>query len=312
MSTREVFTNWPSLEASDQEQLLCGTTQHSLSVEFPPSAMYRKRFLKHIISELEKNGTEIIEALYEEYTHLLSLSTEDANTCFKIYPNPSGKDFVLRESTNMISQGTTGLQTWPAAFCLAEWALENSDLLRKKRIIELGSGLGFAGMLIHASCQPEKYIFTDCHENVLHLLQSNINLNYSEKTEDAEWDPVVGLQGCYQLKSRATLCTLALNWETVNESDLSLLSQGADVIVAADVVYDSSIIPSLVRVLSAFLRSKESIAFIASTIRNIDTMNEFTGALEEASIEATVLSSPTNKVFVYDRSTPFRILQLRS
>ena len=51
--------------------------------------------------------------------------------------------------------------------------------------------------------------------------------------------------------------------------------------LSLDVVYDVSIIPMLVRVLSALLNHGVSVLYIASTVRNTDTRNAFIQALGE-------------------------------
>ena len=60
-------------------------------------------------------------------------------------------------------------------------------------ILELGSGLGLTGLVISMTCQPKKYIFSDCHEQVLQKLAANIVLNFTScdhstnrKCSDAE------------------------------------------------------------------------------------------------------------------------------
>ena len=41
-------------------------------------------------------------------------------------------------------------------------------------ILELGSGLGFTGIVISKICQPRRFTFSDCHEQVLQKLATNI------------------------------------------------------------------------------------------------------------------------------------------
>ena len=56
-------------------------------------------------------------------------------------------------------------------------------------MLELGSGLGLTGLVISKMCQPNKYIFSDCHEQVLQKLAANIILNYisCDHVSDTNW-----------------------------------------------------------------------------------------------------------------------------
>ena len=111
---------------------------------------------------------------------------------------------TLLESRTTIEQGTTGLKTWPAAHALAEWLgkhpgrpqplcspNQQSDMschlterVVGKRILELGSGVGYLG-LVAAAIQldtpaegdPEPSIWlTDVNSVVLSRCRDNLSL----------------------------------------------------------------------------------------------------------------------------------------
>lgn len=50
-------------------------------------------------------------------------------------------------------------------------------LFPPRTVLELGSGLGLTGVTICRSCRPSRYVFTDCHPNVLQRLKANVRLN---------------------------------------------------------------------------------------------------------------------------------------
>lgn len=83
----------------------------------------------------------------------------------------------LKENISIISDGTTGLCTWQAAFYLAEWCIHNVDKIRKRRVVELGSGSGLVGLTCLKKCSPSSVILTDYHPKVLETLLYNVNLN---------------------------------------------------------------------------------------------------------------------------------------
>ena len=46
-----------------------------------------------------------------------------------------------------------------------------------RHILELGAGIGFAGIALCYMCQPKAYHFTDCHAEVLQRLRENVEIN---------------------------------------------------------------------------------------------------------------------------------------
>lgn len=117
---------------------------------------------------------------------------------------------------------------------------------------------------------------------------------------------------------RTSVRVVSLDWEKVTEGELEILASGVDVILAADVVYDTSIVGALVRVIQwllSWLRKstdgRSPVMYIASTVRNTDTRDSFLKALESAHISHTELSRPSTETFFYDQTTPIDILQLK-
>ena len=77
--------------------------------------------------------------------------------------------------------GTTGLKTWPAAEFLINFLLNNKYVQRDFTILELGSGIGLAGISLLKLKKARKIYFTDHHQSVLDTLK--INLTKSEISE---------------------------------------------------------------------------------------------------------------------------------
>lgn len=63
------------------------------------------------------------------------------------------------------------------ALALAEWCVNNTELLSGSHLLELGSGSGLTGIVVSSLCAPATYCFSDCHPGVLQLLDYNIKLN---------------------------------------------------------------------------------------------------------------------------------------
>ncbi|CAC5370389.1 EEF2KMT [Mytilus coruscus] len=122
----------------EQKAVLNATVLNDLCKKYPPSVAYQKAFMKTLLHKLEESEVEMCDEIYEVYTDLL-LQTEDEDDilCYKTYHLPNGETVSLQESIHLISQGTTGLNTWQAALHLAEWAFENSDLLENREVKDL-------------------------------------------------------------------------------------------------------------------------------------------------------------------------------
>ncbi|XP_076441598.1 protein-lysine N-methyltransferase EEF2KMT-like [Babylonia areolata] len=175
-----------------QQRVLQTTILNPVCGQHPPALSYRTHFMKQLIQKLEQLDAEICDEVYETYTDLLTQKEDDDDTlCYKTYTLPAGDRVSLQESVNLVSQGTTGLSTWQAAQHLAEWIVENPDVLRDKRVVELGCGLGLTGLVACRVGDVKSYVFTDCHTQVLFLLAKNIedNLVHNSASPSNQTDP---------------------------------------------------------------------------------------------------------------------------
>lgn len=71
-----------------------------------------------------------------------------------------------------------------------------------------------------------------------------------------------------------------LPWENVDENIKKSLN--IDIVIAADVIYDSSLFPALINALKLLLNTANCYGIIAMTIRNETTINEFFKQLSES------------------------------
>ncbi|KZT08561.1 uncharacterized protein LAESUDRAFT_648541 [Laetiporus sulphureus 93-53] len=277
--------------------------------QYPPSKQYQASFWKWAIGLLERLVTEeraepsrkedeIDGRIYERMTSLVIRPSvgkvsgldppEESYVTYiwKTDPSVSGTlgpglaNATLMESRTLIESGTTGLKTWTAALVLAHYLTEHPELIRKKRILELGSGVGFLGIVIATlqlhSCDNEvsgtrdALFLTDVNDAVLRRCQENVRLPCNRSSQHAS----VGFR--------------SLDWTDAMDSatrpavlSALLCDMDPDVIVGADVVYDPDIIAPLVCTLSTALESGKltgsggAVAYIALTVRNEETLALF-------------------------------------
>ncbi|KAG5310935.1 EF2KT methyltransferase, partial [Acromyrmex insinuator] len=264
------------LELDIQKQILDNTINNDLIKRYPIKTSYQKAFLKLLMQKIEESGNEIHGDLYAAYCRLISLSNEESvHYRHFLIQNGTLNCVTLKESTNLISQGTTGLCSWQGAIVLSQWCEENKEQFCGKNILELGCGVGLTGMNVISICSPKQYIFSDCHPIVLNMLCENVKLNFvSNKQSELlnTFDMTSKLQ--LQLKYEQTdVQVIDLKWEDIDKYMLKNSLQ-PDIIIAADILYDSNSFDALILGLKRLLVSN-SYAIFAATIRNEDTVSQF-------------------------------------
>lgn len=240
---------------------------------------YVRTFLRQFINSNELLGNEIIEEIYELYCdpEIIGAQVPDPSQTDHIIYHIKHRNMEIKETPNIIGGlGTTGLRTWEASLYLAS-RLEtsgNGDFSVQGTVCELGTGTGIVGM----SLLPEvdKVIFTDGDSNLLETIPQNLKINQ--------------LGNNYDIKQ--------LIWGP--ESDVVQL----DYLVAADVTYDTSVLPDLVNTIKKFLQNGCKKALIAATVRNESTLKEFESILDNSQLQWTILETFTpEKVFEFNGST---------
>ncbi|XP_058627514.1 protein-lysine N-methyltransferase EEF2KMT isoform X2 [Onychostoma macrolepis] len=246
-----------------------------------------------ILQKHEMLAAEPLDVLYEALGEVMCAQEKDK--CYKTYLLPTGDAVSLAENVALISQGTTGLVTWEAALYLSEWALENTHIFKNKTVLELGSGIGLAGIVVCRSSSLTKYIFSDCHQTVLQRLKANIT-NCLTNCDD----------------NSASVCVEELDWENVSDEQLQRIQ--ANTIIAADVVYDPDVIACLVRLLSMLLnckvQEKHPNVYIASTVRNPQTYDSFKKELEMSGLRHVIMKDPVPQVFPYNRPSTIEMIKI--
>ncbi|KAF7436348.1 hypothetical protein PC9H_003181 [Pleurotus ostreatus] len=272
---------------------------------YPPSRLYQTVFWKWAIAHLEgfdelkqnqaRFDLEIDSQIFDHYTSLiipLSPVAPDLHTG----PQPPSQSFLthywctnhgdvgqceaksddidtsqyrlvtVMESRTTIERGTTGLRTWLASFVLAHYLTLNPGLVIGKRVLELGSGTGFLGIVIAAiqGSSPGALWLTDVEESVLNRCRENVQLQ------------------CKPSSSNTNIRYMLLDWfDAIDPSRRTRVeefenSTQPDIILGADLVFDCSLLAPLVATLELLLEpSSHRIAIIALTVRNEDTLAKF-------------------------------------
>ncbi|CAF4034494.1 unnamed protein product [Adineta steineri] len=184
---------------------------------------------------------------------------------------------IHRQSTALLSHGLTGLSSWPAAISLGDYLMKKIHLLENKRIIELGAGSGLLGLtLLKYSDKILSYTFTDYSPMILNLLRQNALLNFSE----------------YQIDEKMKIEELDWNQYSIENNHNNCF----DCILAADVVYDPSVIENLVKTIRILLqKNQQCTAYIANAIRNESTYEQFRKALIQSCLDVRSVEMDTSQ-----------------
>ncbi|GAY63918.1 hypothetical protein CUMW_229450 [Citrus unshiu] len=258
-------------------------------------APYLRNFVKKLIVEVESIHGEVLDEIYELYADIITSLKDDQfveksmrvrKTITFLFPD--GNNYYLYDVGNSISDQPISLV---------------DDLV--------GSGVGLVGICL-AHVKASKVTLTDGDHLTLANMRSNLELNQlSTNTSLLESYEDPNVVQCVHLP-----------WESASESGLSAFV--LEIILGADILYDRSCFPDLVRILAILLNRRKSVsssrkesskgftldtkcntndlndltavtskgpvAYIATVIRNIDTFNYFLSLVEQANLSITDLT----------------------
>ncbi|XP_007046678.2 PREDICTED: calmodulin-lysine N-methyltransferase [Theobroma cacao] len=160
------------------------------------------------------------------------------------------------EMCNRYNIDNTGLVCqWPSEDVLAYFCLSHAYMFRSKRVIELGSGYGLAGLAIAAATEAFEVVISDGNPQVVDYIQHNINMNS-------------GAFGDTRVKS------MNLHW---HQKEISNLSHTFDVIVASDCTFFKEFHKDLARITQLLLKNagpSEAIFFSPKRGNSLDKFLE--------------------------------------
>ena len=144
---------------------------------------------------------------------------------------------------------STGVTLWRAAEHLARFTVERAGLLRGRRVLELGAGLGLNGILAHRLGASHAYV-TDGDSNAVRHLRQNIRDN--RRTSDADDDA-------------SHVCGRQLLWgRDTSEAFLDQCGGNRfDVLLASDIVYSPVIVPPLWETVQVLLDEADGVFVMA-------------------------------------------------
>lgn len=314
---QDIFNN--NMLYDDQESIMSSTVNNDLRIKYPIKVSYQVAFLKQFIAELERRKLDILDCVYEALGRLMVLN--DQENCYKHY---TVKQFgttttiTLKENPNYISEGTTGLCSWQASIMLSEHLIcSGYDMDLSDTVLELGSGNGLVGLSILKYCKVKKIILSDCHSSVLNQLIKNIKMNITDNPlkleENLRTEGTTKLFSLQENDISPIIEVYRLPWEEITKSIVKSLN--VTCIIAADVVYDSSLFKDLINTVYLFLKYSQNCKYfkLACTVRNVDTLNTFLNMLINQGLRYEELHQeklPFYSHYIWTHETPIRFLKI--
>lgn len=212
------------------------------------------RVLKVCQDKLSDSISELFAslAIKEQSQGGPALKQIDEEVNVRYYYSPTEYIDIDEHPSALLANGTTGHRTWEASLALSEYLLLGPELIDGHNILELGAGTGLVSLLCDR-LGANKIVATDGSEVVVSALQRRIAREASKNM---------------------TSCVLRFgeNCET--------LQIDFDLLVAADVTYDETVISQLLEtILTGFARNEAMVVLLAATVRNPETQGRVMSSL---------------------------------
>ena len=262
--------------------------------QWPVLLQYRARLLKMYLDDVTQDrDAEVHEdllSLYMAVAHEHSvrqmqplLPDEDRSeqtVSFRTFELPDGS---LVPVGLKVDFSDVGEAMWPASVRLAEVLLQDDcALVRGKRVLELGCGVGFTGLVLARSECCHQLTLSDISQGGLELLRDNLS---HAKTE---------------------ACVKRLDWTAATDEEL----RNVDVLYAADCWYDYEMSPVWSTLVSRICILNPGCVFInATALRNERTYDLFKShMLEVGFVSETVAVAESAFCFPIDPSLKYPII----
>ncbi len=294
----------------NQEWLCTNVLQYPSCKLYPLSHDYCQFVLKELIQYLEAlqqktEEMEIFDALYDSLVQYQTKTNthEWFHRIFIQQENPN-HEFILKVFPEFKQ---VGLAMWPSGFFITEYMLHNKTHFQNRRMLELGSGIGFTAMICHEfifesnhSADKECIVVTDYLDSVLWNSFENMQLNHIPCL--FEENQVSSLDSKEDASKKIQIAKL--DWTTCTLEQIQTIQP--NLLLAADVIYDTSVISHLVRVVDlCFTCDAEMECLFAITKRNENTFALFEAECAKRGIHSEVVpfSNPSPHFYVKFRDS---------
>ncbi|KAK8955225.1 hypothetical protein KSP40_PGU016378 [Platanthera guangdongensis] len=180
------------------------------------------------------------------------------------------------EISNRHDIDTTGLVCcWPSEDALAYFCIENGKMFRSKRVLELGSGYGLAGLAIAANTDAFEVVISDGNPQVIDYVQRNIDINASTFKDS-------------KVKS------MILHWSQEHSSEML---NRFDFIIASDCTFFKEFHKSLAQTVKSLLKNSEASEAIFLSPRRGDSLTKFLVKINDSGLDYELVENYNARIW---------------
>jgi predicted nicotinamide N-methyase len=186
----------------------------------------------------------------------------------------AGQELRIHEDVRRaVWRNSFGLTTWNSCIIMAAWFEARPELVRNKRILELGSGTGLLGCVL--ALLGAKVVVSDFQEDVLGLLRKNITEN--------------GLDD--------SVSVIKLDWD-FPDPFLADLSAPFDLVVGADLIYHDTerAFDGLLHIMRSYAPSPSTSIYLGYEPRSVGDQGFFAKAGVHHAVEKIDTSAEAQAV----------------
>ncbi|XP_025792459.1 calmodulin-lysine N-methyltransferase [Panicum hallii] len=187
-----------------------------------------------------------------------------------VYRREDSLELNDMEASNRYNIDTTGLVCcWPSEEVLAYYCINHSDVFRAKKVLELGSGYGLAGLVIAACTNADEVVISDGNPQVVEYIQKNISINQETFGET-------------KVKS------MILHWDKEQASEVL---NTFDIIVASDCTFFKQFHESLARTVKSLLKHSATSQAVFLSPKRGDSLDKFLGIIKENELSCELIEN---------------------
>ncbi|CAL9729197.1 protein-lysine N-methyltransferase Efm3p [Monosporozyma unispora] len=249
---------------------------------------YNPYYVKTVLKTIIDKSIDI-EWIYEEYMKVLNVSPPTGGNYEDIIEYPLSNDVTIKiwEKPKLIScLSTTGFRTWEAALYLCIY-FSTMKLDDNTTFLELGAGTGLVSMFLYKQLHGQcKNYITDGDTNLLEdSLLKNLRLN--------------------EIASKQII-RQRLIWNEDKNIPLDV-----NILIGADITYDSSYFPQLCQCIHDFLHHDESKCkemIISCTVRSEETLAAFRTEISKVNLTIELVSNNDPEIIAHMESILYKKL----
>ncbi|KAL7426164.1 hypothetical protein ACHAXM_000345 [Skeletonema potamos] len=154
-------------------------------------------------------------------------ASSNADDAYETIQYDIGDNLIINIRSEKDYDKSTGMSVWTGSEVMCTYLKQHSDVINKKKVLELGAGCGLCGLVCRIAFQAKSVLITDGDHQVMKNLRYNVELNGLPLADAANSSS----------SKHATIACPQLIWGKNHAIDFEKQYGKQDVIIATDCVY---------------------------------------------------------------------------